>query len=123
MDSDHGYTLIWNNVIVGGDLPVNVSWETAMIHTSLALPTLLCACNYLAFTASVTNNCGCAIGLAMPDQIENHWCGDNEDCKDADLHARMPAILNTHEFKVTCNRVARLQSFLQLAIDMCTCKI
>ena len=50
----------------------------------------------------------------MQDQIENHWCGDNEDCEDAGLHARMASILNTHEFKITCNRVsnqvARVQS-------------
>jgi len=38
------------------------------------------------------NNCGRLIG----------WWGDdearNEDCKGTGLHARMPAILNTHEF-------------------------
>ena len=51
----------------------------------------------------------------MQDQIEDHWCGDNEDCEDAGLHVRMATILNTHEFKIMCNRVsnwvARMQSF------------
>ena len=36
------------------NLPVNTSQGTAMIHTSLALPTPLGTCNYLAFTASAT---------------------------------------------------------------------
>ena len=49
----------------------------------------------------------------MPDQIENHWRGDNEDCEDAGLHARIPATLSTHEFKIMCNRVTRMQSFLR----------
>ena len=31
--------------------------------------------------------------LATPDQIKNYRRGDDEDCGDAGLHARMPVIL------------------------------
>ena len=55
----------------------------------------------------------------MPDQIENHWRGDDEDCEDAGLHARMSAILNTR----VQNHVHSGYSRAIFSVDFGKCKI
>ena len=85
--------LLWNNAIV--DSRGLSCINAAMIHTNMAewrCRPLYALAIIWRLKRAPPNNCGRVIGLATPDQIENHWRGDDEDWEDAGLHTRMSAI-------------------------------
>ena len=98
------------------NLPLNVSWGIVPVWRSRPLYVLAII---LRLQWVPPSNCRRVIGLAMPDQIKNHWWGDDKDCEDTGLYARVPAILNTHEFNsrviglLTCNRFLRILAIVK----------